>query len=380
VKKIVIIHQSAELYGSDKMLLLMLKHLDKSLFFPVVIIPTNGPLKDALENLLIEVHIAPVLKVYRAIFKPKNGILFLKDFKSGMLFLENLHKKHHFDMVYSNTLAVLLGMFFARKHKVKHLWHVHEIINHPKTIAQLYPKLLNANADAIVCNSKATLQNLSLRLSKLNPKLHLIYNGVETQNNLSLKSEKEDFGFNSSDVVVTLVGRISRLKGHQWVLNTIVSELNEAENLKFLFVGSPVVGQEFYLENIQQFIIENHLQNKVKIIPFTNEIANIWRVTDIALMPSTEAESFGLVAAEAMLAQKPVIGSDLGGLSEIIVPHQTGFLVQPFNEIQLKNTILKLYENPNLRQEFGKAGRRQIIKNFNIENHVLLIEHLINQL
>lgn len=380
MKKIAIIHQSAELYGSDKMLLLLLKHLDKSLFFPVVIIPTNGPLKDALENLQIEVHIAPVLKVYRAIFKPKNGILFLKDFKAGMLFLENLHKKHHFDLVYSNTLAVLLGMFFARKHKVKHLWHVHEIINHPKTIAQLYPKLLNANADAIVCNSKATLQNLSLRLSKLNPKLHLIYNGIESQNDLSSKSTKEDFGFNSSDIVVTLVGRISRLKGHQWVLNTIVSELYEVENLKFLFVGSPVVGQEFYLENIQQFIIENHLQSKVKIIPFTNELANIWAVTDIALMPSTEAESFGLVAAEAMLAQKPVIGSDLGGLSEIIVPHQTGFLVQPFNEIHLKNAILKLYENPNLRQEFGIAGRNHIIKNFNIKNYVIQMEHLLSQI
>ncbi len=380
MKKIIIIHQSSELYGSDKMLLLLLTYLDKSLFLPVVIIPNNGPLKEALEDLHIEVHIAPVLKVYRAIFKPKNGLLFLKDFKSSLLFLENLHKKHHFDLVYSNTLAVLLGMFFARKHKVKHLWHVHEIINHPKAIAQLYPKLLNANADAIVCNSKATLQNLSLRLSKLNPKLHLIYNGIETQNDLSSKSTKEDFGFQSSDTVVTLVGRISRLKGHQWVLNTIISELNEVENLKFLFVGSAIEGQEFYLENVAQFILKNQLQSKVKIVPFTKQLSNIWAVTDIALMPSTEAESFGLVAAEAMLAQKPVIGSDLGGLSEIIVPHQTGFLVQPFNEIHLKNAILKLHENPNLRQEFGVAGRNQIIKNFNITNHVLQMEHLLNQL
>jgi len=380
VKKIVIIHQSAELYGSDKMLLLFLTHLDRSKFFVVVVLPTLGPLQLALEQLGIEVHLAPVLKIYRDIIKPNNLIKFSKQFKTSLHFLESLHKKHHFDLIYSNTLAVLLGMFFARKHKVKHLWHVHEIVERPKAIAQLFPKLLNQYADVVVCNSTATQNNLVQRLPQLKNKIQLIYNGLETQKNQFSNATKPDFGFSNHDTVITLVGRISRLKGHQWVLQTLVNELSNVQNLKFLFVGSPVEGQEFYLENIQLFIKTHQLESKVKILPFSKNLADIWAITDVALMPSTEAESFGLVAAEAMLAQKPVIASDLGGLKEVIIPNETGFLVEHFNEKELKNAILKFLDHPNLKQEFGKAGRNQIIKNFDIEKHVLQMEQLMSQL
>lgn len=380
MKKIVIIHQSAELYGSDKMLLLFLTHLDRSKFFVVVVLPTPGPLQAVLEQLGIEVHLAPVLKIYRDIVKPNNLVKFSKQFKTSLHFLETLHKKHHFDLVYSNTLAVLLGMFFARKHKVKHLWHVHEIVAHPKIIAQLFPKLLNQYADVVVCNSLATQNNLVQRMPQLKKKVQLIYNGLETQNSQLSNAIKSDFGFSNHDTVVTLVGRISRLKGHQWVLQTIVNELSNVQNLKFLFVGSPVEGQEFYLDNVQLFIKTHQLESKVKILPFSKNLTDIWAITDIALMPSTEAESFGLVAAEAMLAQKPVIASDLGGLKEIIIPNKTGFLVEPNHQKALKDAILHLHQNPNRIAEIGQNAKTHIQNNFDIHKHVFHFEQLLNQL
>ena len=379
MKKIVIIHQSAELYGSDKMLLLFLTHLDNSKFFVVVILPSSGPLQTALEQLGLEVHLAPVLKIYRNIVKPNNLFQFSKQFKSSLRFLETLHKKHHFDVVYSNTLAVLLGMFFARKHKIKHLWHVHEIVEHPKIIAQLFPKLLNKYADVVVCNSLATQNNLVQRQPALKFKTRLVYNGLETQKSQASNATKTDFGFSNNDTVVTLVGRISRLKGHQWVLQTIVNELSDVKNLVFLFVGSPVSGQEIYLENVQTFIKNHQLEAKVKILPFSEHLADIWTITNIALMPSTEAESFGLVAAEAMLAQKPVIATNLGGLKEIIVPNETGFLVAPYHQKELKEAILNLHQNPKLQSEIGKNARTHIQNNFDIQQHVLQLEQLLDK-
>ena len=84
MKNILFIHQSAELYGSDKTLLLLLKHLDKTKFYPVVILPNDGPLKIELEKIKIEVHVAPVLKLYRKMFSPKNLITFFSDIKKGV--------------------------------------------------------------------------------------------------------------------------------------------------------------------------------------------------------------------------------------------------------------------------------------------------------
>ena len=368
------------MYGSDKTLLLLLKNLDKSSFNPTVILPENGPLKLALENEKIKVIIAPVLKLYRNMFRWNNLLRFIKDRKIAINILDDLHKKHHFDVVYSNTLAVLLGLIYSNKRKIKHLWHVHEIIKHPNIVAAIFPKLLYKYADLVICNSNATKNNLTSRNSKLDKKTFAIYNGLEQQPYQTFEYKRESFGFQKDDIIITLVGRISRLKGHLWLLKTFLNNFFETKNIKLLFVGSPVVGQEFYLEEIKQFVHLNKLSQKVTILDFTNNIQEIWSMTDIAVMPSTEAESFGLVAAEAMLALKPVVASNLGGLSEIIINNETGFLVEPNNENQFAEALVKLIESPELRKTFGYKGNLRIKNEFSIEKHVTNFEEKIKKL
>ena len=124
MKNIVFVHQSAELYGSDKTLLLYLKHYDKTKINPIVILPYDGPLKDALEEENIKVIIAPVLKLYRNIFTPKNIISFFKDIKKGFQRLDEINNNYKIDVIYSNTLAVLLGAFYAKKRNIKHTFQI----------------------------------------------------------------------------------------------------------------------------------------------------------------------------------------------------------------------------------------------------------------
>lgn len=379
MKNILFIHQSAELYGSDKTLLLLLKHLNKNEFLPIVVLPSNGPLKEALEKENIKVYIAPVLKLHRQIFTPKNLINFFKEIKSALSILDNLNQHYKFDLVYSNTLAVLLGMIYAKKRKIKHLWHVHEIIVHPKPIATMFPILLNKYANIVVCNSKATMKNLVDRKKPLKDKTIVIYNGIEQQIPHLIKVSKTDFGFNNDDIIITLVGRINRLKGHKWLLNTFIKYLNLNPKVKLLFVGAPFKGQEHFLHEIQQIIQDNKLQQKVFLEPFTNDLSKIWSITDIAVMPSTEAESFGLVAAEAMLEKKPVVGSNHGGLSEIIVNNQTGFLVEPNNEKDLSEALIKLIESPELRSSFAENGYQRVINEFSIDTYINKISELLLQ-
>ena len=374
---ILFIHQSAELYGSDKTLLLLLKHIDKTRFYPVVVLPNEGPLKSELDKENIKVVIAPVLKVYRKMFTPQNILKFVKDIKKGVDALDILNKQHHFDIVYSNTLAVLLGIIYAKKRKIKHLWHVHEIIVHPKVIASIFPKILMRYSNLVICNSNATQNNLTVRIPELKSKTKVIYNGVELNSENKAVAQKTDFGFNETDIIITLVGRISRLKGHKLLLDVFTNHLIKNENIKLLFVGSPVEGQEQYLDEIQNSINRNKLQTKVKILPFLNDLNGIWSITDIAIMPSTEAESFGLVAVEAMLAKKPVVGSNLGGLSEIIINNETGLLFDPNSKEALLEALFKLIESPSLRSEFGEKGYERAIKEFSITKHVQQFEAVL---
>lgn len=376
MKNILFIHQSAELYGSDKTLLIFLKNTNKEKFLPFVILPNQGPLQMELEKIGVKVIIMPVLKLHRGIFNFKNGIQFIKDFFKSVSLLKKLHKEYKFDIVYSNTLAVLLGAIFSKRKGIKHIWHVHEIIEHPKLIAWLFPKLLYYFSDLIICNSEATKLNIILREKKNLKKVKVVHNGIDSENKIST-SKKIDFGFSENDIIITLVGRINRLKGHKWMLQTFNKYFKNKKNVKLLFVGSPVVNQEFYLQDIEEYIISNELGEFVKIIPFTNNLNAIWNCTDIAVTPSVEKESFGLVALEAMLAKKPVVGTNHGGFTEIIVDNKTGYLVEPNNEKNLKEALEKLINSSELRNLFGEKGQQRAQENFSMKNYVAKIENIL---
>jgi glycosyltransferase involved in cell wall biosynthesis len=379
LKKILFINQSSELYGSDRTFLLLLHHLDRNSFFPVVILPNEGPLKIELEKLNIEVVIAPVLKLYRDMFRFKNILQFCKDFFSALSILKKLNKKYDFDIVYSNTFAVLIGALFSKKSKIKHIWHVHEIIEHPSIIAWFFPKMAYYFSNLIICNSEATKRNCVQREPRIEKKCMVIYNGVPHLNTMS-NSKKTDFGFDENDMIITLVGRISRLKGHVFLLKSFKELVAVYSNLKLLFVGSPVPGQEFYLEDVLNYIKDNKLENSVKILPFSFSLDAIWNCTDIAVMPSTEKESFGLVAAEAMLAKKPVIATNHGGLKEIIQNNSTGFLVEPNSVSELSEAITALINNSELRKQMGEKGHDRIITNFSEKSYIKEMERTLNTL
>lgn len=376
MKNILVIHQAAEMYGSDRMLYLTVTGLDKTKFFPVVVLPQEGPLKTELEKQDIKVVVAPVLKVYRSMFTPKNLIRFSKDIKKGIAILDKLNKQYKFDIVYSNTLAVLLGMMYARKRKIKHVWHVHEIIVHPKIFAEAYPKLLAKRADVVICNSQATESNLVNRQPSLSKKTVVVHNGPAVSKSQREAATKEDFGFSQQDIIITLVGRISRLKGHKWLLNTFTNYLQQTK-AKLLLVGSPVPGQEFYEDEVYEIVQTEGLENKVTVLPFTKSLKQIWDVTDIAVMPSTEAESFGLVALEAMLAKKPVVASNHGGVTEIVVNNETGYLVEPSNEGEFADALLKLINSADLRKELGEKGYERAIAEFSPEKYIANISCIL---
>ena len=375
MKNILFIHQSAELYGSDKTLLLLLKNLDKNKFKPIVLLPFDGPLKEALENENIEVVIAPVLKLYRKLFTPKNLVGFFKDIKAAFKIVNELHTKYQFTLIYSNTLAVLLGIMFAWKNNIKHLWHVHEIIEKPSLFKKAFIGLLSLKCNThIVYNSQATRLFWEVNNTIKNKGI-VIHNGIEI-NNLQCSSteisevRKKLFQAQPNEVVLALVGRISRWKGQMILLDAFNNLVQKNENIKLVFVGAPPPNQEKFQEDLEERITSFQLNDKVLIIPFQNEIHKIWQAIDIAVVPSTEPEPFGMVAIEAMLAHKPIVGSNHGGLTEIIVNNETGFLVTPKSVQDLVIALEKLIQNELLRKEMGEKGYLRVTTAFSVGQYV----------
>ncbi|MDK2772668.1 MAG: glycosyltransferase family 4 protein [Flavobacterium sp.] len=382
MKNVLFIHQSAELYGSDKALLKLLLNIDRYKINPVVIIPNEGPLFYELKNNNIEVFIAPVIKLHRGIFTIKNFFKTIRDFLKSYYTLSKLDKKYNFNIVYSNTLAVLAGYFFSLVKAKKHVWHVHEIVLKPKLVSKLYAFLLNSkNNNFTIYNSIATEEYWQSQTKNSKANYKLIYNGLEPfENNCTLevikKYKKELTGLENS-ILIGLVGRINKNKGHEQLIKAFSKIVEKHDHVKLLIVGTTSPNQEKYLNSINQIIENYKLEEKIIILPFQDNIELIWSIIDIAVVPSLIPESFGFVALEAMLKQKPVIASNFGGVSEIVLNEETGLLINPFKTEEIITALTKLITDEMLRLEMGKKGFLRAVHNFSLEKYCNLIQEIL---
>ncbi|WP_225370594.1 glycosyltransferase [Methanobrevibacter arboriphilus] len=109
----------------------------------------------------------------------------------------------------------------------------------------------------------------------------------------------------------------------------------------------------------------NSLKEKVKIenvedVIFTgarNDVANVIQSSDLLILPSY-SESFGLVLIEALACGKPVIGSNVGGIKEIITD-DVGLLVEPTDSMGLANSIDLILSDKELREKFQSNARNR---------------------
>jgi glycosyltransferase involved in cell wall biosynthesis len=116
-----------------------------------------------------------------------------------------------------------------------------------------------------------------------------------------------------------------------------------------------------YLDHLTHTLVSLNLSNKVTfhgMIPHEQKI-KLYQSTDIFIQPSVFHEPFGMAIIEAMACQLPVVGSEVGGIPEIIEDGNTGLLVESGDSHALANAILKLLSNEDLRKKMGEFGRKR---------------------
>jgi glycosyltransferase involved in cell wall biosynthesis len=374
IRNILFLHQSADLYGSDKVLLAIVRRLGAMNFNPIVVVPVAGPLVRELRLAGVECHVAPLTRLSRSMLTLRGLIGLPGDLMRSFRALDQLLQGRPVAALHSNTLAVLTGAFWARRHGVAHVWHVHEIITHPRFVKAIYGYLLKWFSDRIICVSHATQKNLVDDQPSLNGRCRMIWNGfsdIAAVDVEAVADYRRSLAVQDGEILLTLVGRINRLKG-QKLLVAAAGRLWErgVRNFRVLIVGSVVPGQEHFLHALEQAVATSPIASRISVRPFTNEILTVWASCDVAVIPSTEPESFGMVALEAMAVSKPVVAADLGGLAEIVVPGQTGWLVPPGNADALADALEQAITRPDLRLTMGLAGQARCRAEFTLDRQV----------
>lgn len=372
-RKILVINQSSELYGSDRSLLDVIKALVASGNSPVVVLPDEGPLADVLRNENVEVYLCEIFKLSRSILGSGIFTAPLKLFKA-LKALNQLDKIYHFDCVYTNTVAVLGAPIWAFFKKKPHIWHVREIVESPKFVSRIYKMIVPSLSDYVVFNSENTLRWIapSQKLST-----QVVWNGIQIPKTTQDNPYKNTL---PGLPIVLLVGRINDWKGQDLLLEASLANFKNGNFFNLVFLGSAPPGQEHHVENLKAQINQSGHSQYIQIIDFVSDPTPYYQYSDIVVVPSKKPEPFGRVAIEGMAFGKAVIAAKHGGLVEIVVDKATGLLFEPNDKNELSNSLRILTTNVEKRTELGHAGLKRQEEHFSLKAYQAKMLKIFEQL
>ncbi|MGC8783928.1 MAG: glycosyltransferase family 4 protein [Armatimonadota bacterium] len=131
-----------------------------------------------------------------------------------------------------------------------------------------------------------------------------------------------------------------------------------------------VVGEGPQREALLRLASEAGVGERVRFTGFLPVLDSVWAACDVAVIPSRR-EGLGLFALEAMAAEKPVIASDAGGLAEVVLPDETGWLVTPDDPTALAHALQLALSLRSLWRDMGKRGRDYVLQHFTWEHTAL---------
>jgi glycosyltransferase involved in cell wall biosynthesis len=363
---ILFLQSSSELYGSGKILLQVLGIYRSQGFVPVVILPGEGDLAESMraEGFIVKIKNLGILR--RKYVNPKGLINRLKRNIQAYIFLNQLHRQYQFQLVYSNTLAVIIGSIWAKNHRIPHCWHIHEILLGPTILIQFLVKLLDSSTPIPIAVSESVALHWRRFLKKSKPEV--IHNGIPYDQFLSTDSDaKSKLNLPQDRLVITMVGRINPGKGQVFFLEVARELVLDQLPVHFVLVGDPYPGYESILEEIEKKINDFGLSEHVTNLGFRLDIPEILAASDLFVLPSTLPDSFPTVILEAMASGLPVIASVSGGACEMVVAGETGFLFPISEGSSAVSALRTLIENQELRKKMGQAARSRVINQYSLE-------------
>jgi glycosyltransferase involved in cell wall biosynthesis len=231
---------------------------------------------------------------------------------------------------------------------------------------------------SVIFNIQNLIVNKYIAVSKV-VKSNLLIKGVKKYiilcyNGVDLKLFKPKIKNNKQINLISIIHPVP-IKGAHHLISTlsILKKKGVKFNCKILGWGNNPVDKKYKLK-IKNLVKTKKLEDSIIFMP-SSEVRTELVDSDILIHPS-KLESFGFVIAEALAMRIPVVAFRVGAVPEIVDDNFSGFLLEPFNTIEMANAVIKLIKSKKMRLEFGLNGRNKIEALFNSK---INIENLINK-
>lgn len=370
---ILYLHAGAEMYGADKVMLDLIRNLDKERYHPVVVLPTQGVLVEALQSYGVDVRVVPYPIMRRKYFHPKGIVRYGLDLLKYAKILKTIAKEEKIDLVHTNTAAVLEGCFVSRGLHIPQLWSIHEIIVRPKVMFTFTSALIAKFSNITITDSGAVKSHLETSGFFKENAVKVIYNGVDA-NRFHPDTDPsylyEEWNIPKDARIIGMMGRVNSWKGQHDFLKAANLVMDKYPDVYTVFVGAAFEGEQWRETELAEAIAASPHSDRIINRGYRTDSQGIYKLYDIFVLPSTNPDPLPTVVLEAMATGKPVVGYRHGGVCEMVRDGHNGFHADVCDPTDLAAKICTLLDDDALRLQMGKNSRQRLLEHFSMDSYI----------
>lgn len=356
-KKIKILQgiRQGKIGGGESYLLSLVENLDRSVFEPVVLSFTDGPMVERLRRQNIKAHVIYTEKPF--------------DFRVWKK-VAQLIEEEQIDIVHAHGTRANSNMFWAAGKTKRpliytcHAWSFHRDQNPlVKKVRVLSEEFLTSKAKVNICGCKANRDEA--RQLFRNFDAVVINNSIDPQKFNpygQYKDVRAELGIAADELIITSVARFTHQKQPLKLIRAFAEVCRAVPNVRLLMVGDG----EQKAEAIE-LIRKLGIGHRILLQPFRQDVPDVLAAADLFILPSLW-EAFPIALLEAMSMGKAVIGSNVDGTPEIIEHEQNGLLIEVEGLTEnAAAAMIRLCTDPALRNRLQQNAIKSIYNRYNVE-------------
>ena len=275
-----------------------------------------------------------------------------------------------------------LGRLSGFNKKLLNVWgsDVYDFPNDSKLKKRIIEKNLK-NYTAIASTSYCMAEETKKYLENKSKEIFITPFGVDTEKFKNLNIEKKE-----NEITIGIVKTLTEKYGIEYLIKAIKELENILDIENYKKIRLLIYGKGELKNKLEDLTKELQIEDKVIFKGYISneDVPKALNEMDIFVVPSIlDSESFGVAAVEAMACEIPVIASSVGGLKEVIVDKETGYLVPKKDHKEIAKYLKKLILDKNLRTSLGKNGRKRVLENYdwnsNVDYMIKIYREIVNE-
>jgi L-malate glycosyltransferase len=359
--RILYVNHTGLVSGAEKVLLEILRGLNRERYEPLVTCPAHGGLADQVSSLKVEWFQLPVVRA-RFSWRPDRALR-----ASAALFTMAAELRRQIAiaapvLIHANSVrAGIAASLAAAGSGTPVIWHVHDTLPRHPLSSVIRGLVFAARNTRIIAVSRSTAKHFQGRLLP-GARICTIHNGVDLSQfppkQPGTSAFRESIGLLREDFLVCAVGQICARKGLLELIEALARIRDQAPRIHLAIAGKVVFAhEEQYLKKLHAATETWGLKGRVHFTGALSDVSPLLQAADLLVLNSRD-EPFGLVLVEAMASGTPVLAARVGGIPEIVTDGENGWLVEKADTLALAS---KLHELSKGDDQLAQVAQRAFL-------------------